>query len=421
MATVTFIQRHNQSRSALSQITQYIMRSDKTDGGKYVSGQSCTPQLACREFAATREMHHKKSPVWFYHYTQSFSPEEHVSPELAHRIAMEFAEKAWPENEVLTATHVDRDHIHSHFVVNAVCYESGRMLRQPPDTLIKLRKISDEVCRNNGLSVLEDPSEHGSGIGTREYRSAVKGESWKFQVINAVDFCMACSLTKDEFVRNMERLGYCVRWESGRKNITYTHPGGKKVRDEKLHEEKYLKVRMEDEFRIRAEIISRGTTPPEFFTGGCTSDINRKPNNSGDAEPSYKDSGKHRQKALRDSEFAEQQSFSGRYKEASEDDGEPEVAAATGWEKERAEAFAAAPAEAVMEMASGTAVIDPALGVLLWLGDTLADVQNVPIADSTTRPAHIDSKQWRQEKEKKIALGQKEDDKEEGQQYGMSL
>ena len=130
MATVNFIKYKKQSAGALSGVTRYISQEEKIrdmDGRQLVSGQNCTPQLADQEFQATRDACRKDSPVWFYHYVQSFSPDEVITGEQAHQLAKEFAARAWPDSEVLIATHLDAEHIHSHFVVNAVCGETGKM------------------------------------------------------------------------------------------------------------------------------------------------------------------------------------------------------------------------------------------------------------------------------------------------------
>lgn len=157
MATVNFIKYKKQSAGALSGVTRYVSQEEKIrdmDSRQLVSGQNCTPQLAGREFQATRDVYRKDSPVWFYHYVQSFSPDEVITGEQAHQLAKEFAARAWPDSEVLIATHLDAEHIHSHFIVNAVCWESGKMLRQGPNTLRSLRQLSDELCLEHGFSVL---------------------------------------------------------------------------------------------------------------------------------------------------------------------------------------------------------------------------------------------------------------------------
>ena len=263
MATVNFIKYKKQSAGALSGVTRYVSQEEKIrdmDGRQLVSGQNCTPQLADREFQATRDACRKDSPVWFYHYVQSFSPDEMITGEQAHQLAKEFAARAWPDSEVLIATHLDAEHIHSHFVVNAVCWESGKMLRQGPNTLRSLRQLSDELCLAHGFSVLpQQKKKQSQGMGTREYRSAAKGESWKFRLMNTIDQCMRYAATREEFLSLMESEGYQVRWTDSRKNITYTTPEGMKCRDDRLHEEKYTKEVMEREFRIRAEIV-RGRT-----------------------------------------------------------------------------------------------------------------------------------------------------------------
>lgn len=148
MATVNFVRYRSQGITALKNVVAYVKQDEKTlmDGGqRLISGINCTPQMAFHEFVATREAHHKESPVWFYHYTQSFHPDENITPQQAHELAKEFAAKAWPDSEVLVTTHIDRPHIHSHFLVNAVCHQTGRMLRQEKGTLKRLRELSDKL------------------------------------------------------------------------------------------------------------------------------------------------------------------------------------------------------------------------------------------------------------------------------------
>ena len=280
MATVTFIRYQKQSAGALRGVAGYVSQKQKTeqeDGWQLVSGQNCTPQLAAQEFIATRQMHRKDSPVWFYHYVQSFSPDEDITGALAHQVAREFAEQAWPDSEVLIATHIDAEHIHSHFIVNAVCYESGKMLRQGPNTLSGLRTLSDGLCLKYSLSVLPKQQQRkAKGMSSREYRSAAKGESWKFRLINAIDQCMRYASTREEFISLMESEGYQVRWTDSRKNITYTTPTGMKCRDDRLHDEKYTKEVMEYEFRIRAALAHGGIEAEEYSADYDTAELSQQ-------------------------------------------------------------------------------------------------------------------------------------------------
>ena len=200
---------------------------------------------------ATKKIYSKDNGFFFYHYAQSFSPKEKITPEQAHEIALEFAEKAWSGHEVLVTTHCDREHIHSHFVINSVGFESGKKLRQSPSTLKQLRKLSDEICIAHGLSVLQPYEGGGKRMSTREYRVRKKGESWKQMLANDIDKAMEFSGSKDEFIRSMSILGYHMTWTDERKYLTIHCPNGKRCRDIKLHDEKYLKDNLEREFLQR--------------------------------------------------------------------------------------------------------------------------------------------------------------------------
>ena len=90
-------------------------------------------------------------------------------------------------------------------------------------------------------------------ISTREYRTAVKGQSWKFKLMNDIDKAMNISGSKEDFINAMSIMGYSVTWTDGRKYITYQCPNKMKCRDIKLHNDKYLKGSMENEFRYRQE------------------------------------------------------------------------------------------------------------------------------------------------------------------------
>ena len=435
MATVTFIKYAKQSAGALGGVAAYVAQANKTmqeNGQQLVSGQNCTPPLAVREFLTTRAIHRKESPVWFYHYVQSFAPSERVTGELAHEIAKLFAAKAWPESEVLIATHIDREHIHSHFVVNSVCYGSGKMLRQGPGTLARLRPISDELCVAHGLSVLPRQETKTQGLGAREYRSATKGESWKFRLMNTIDECMKYAAGKDTFVSLMESEGYAVRWEGTRKYITYTTPDGMRCRDNKLHEEKYCKEAMEHEFRIRAEIVSARTQaakPPADSDAGADTisrsvslenGLGANDERSGctvvSCESADRYVGAHQQADV----AASHADAAGRSAESGAASGADDR---TGWEAEREFFFSAQ--NQTSQTASATrqySGIDLSVNgggstasALVGLGHRLEQLQ--PAEPVIPARHYTDRKVLQKEREKKIALGHKADDHEDEVSY----
>lgn len=257
MATVTYIRESKQSISAMKDGIDYCFQDkkvyDEISNQRLVSGINCDGENAFKEFMATKKSYGKTDGMNFYQYVQSFSPEENITPQQAHEIAIEFAEKAWTGYEVLVATHCDAQHIHSHFVINSVSFENGKKLRQNPNTLKSLRALSDEICRQHNLSTLEPYSKDGMKISTREYRTAVKGQSWKFKLMNDIDKAMNISGGKEDFINAMSIMGYSVTWTDDRKYITYQCPNKMKCRDIKLHNDKYLKGSMKNEFRYRQE------------------------------------------------------------------------------------------------------------------------------------------------------------------------
>ena len=257
-------------------VINYCMQPHKTkvEHNVYVVvGQNCTPELAFEQFTATKAAWKKTEGVFFRHYVQSFlAGDADVTPELANQIAREFADRVWKGYEVLITTHVDKAHVHSHFIVNTVHPETGKKLHEDINYLQRIRKISDEICISHGLSVL-DPykkKQKSSTMKNREYRAAYKGDSWKLRLRMAIKMAMEYSATREEFIENMKRLGYGVRWEDNRKNITYTcynEPKWKdghyrKCNDDKLSDDKYLKGAMAYEFELRAKIIAGRTDEP---------------------------------------------------------------------------------------------------------------------------------------------------------------
>ena len=269
MATLNYIQEHTQNASAMKNVIDYCKQdfkvTDPETARRYVTGINCDGENSYAEFMTTKKCFDKENGTYFYQYEQSFSPKENITPALAHEVALEFAERAWPGHEVMVATHCDVDHIHSHFVVNSVSYQDGSKLRQSPKTLLRLRALNDEICQAHGLSVLEPYTGGGTKISAREYRAAMKGDSWKFRLMTTIDSAMNRSGNRDDFIREMEGMGYGVRWSPDRKYITYTCPNGMKCRDIKLHEEKYRKEMMEREFQYRTN--QQGARSPE--SGEC--------------------------------------------------------------------------------------------------------------------------------------------------------
>ena len=274
MATVTYVKVKKQSPAAMYGVINYCKREDKVrdiqSGRRIVSGINCNGENAFREFMTTKAAYDKLEGTYYYHYVQSFSYKEGITHDKAHEIAREFAAEAWPGHEILVSTHLDTKNPHSHFVINSVNFETGYKLRQDTHTLEHLREKSDRICMSHGYSIIKNPQKRTSYIPRGEYRAAQRGNSWKFALMWNIDQAMKKSGTRKDFVQEMKRRGYDMIWTDARKSITFICLNGMKCRDFKLHEEKYLKGMIENEFKLREQLskhITNGTIEKTEWSG----------------------------------------------------------------------------------------------------------------------------------------------------------
>ena len=435
MATFTAIKNRGGGRGALAGVLWYTQQEEKTlwEEQRLVSGWNCTAQSALSEMQLTKERFRKTDGRQYYHFVQSFAAADDLTPQEALAIGLELAQREFPDFEVLVATHIDTDILHSHLIVNSVSFRDGRKLHQSAADLQAHRQINDEICATHHLSILPPPQKQvkQKRMSTREYRSAAKGKSWKFRLMNAIDQCMRYASTKEEFISLMESEGYQVRWTDSRRNITYTTPQGMKCRDDRLHESKYTKEVMEREFRVRAEIIYRGTETAESAAGDKVQQgvspadgiaVSGRPESV--AEPAGTPGG---QRCGTGGPAAGAVPAGGAAPHPGADGGPgagygPNAGGVeTGWEEERAFYLAAqSPDRAVGLDLAGP---DPA-GDHGWHGSLADDLvrlgraleggrDTVPVRDATTMHQHTDRKLRQKERQKKIAMGHKPDDHED--------
>ena len=435
MAIVHFVnyKRGTQSRAAMRGVMLYVMQEKKTawEGGSLVSGINCQPQSVYDDFLNTKLLYHKDGGVMFYHMVQSFPKGEMIDPRQAHEAARRLA-KYFDGCEVLVCTHVDREHIHSHCVINSVNFETGKKLHMAKEQIQELMRRNDAICLEMGLPVFEPTTQQARGMSGAEYHTALRGQSWKLRLMNTIDACMKYAADKDAFVSLLASEGYQARWESTRKYITYTTPDGLKCRDNRLHEEKYCKEAMEHEFRIRAEVVSARTQAAQLpadktsdadTTSRSVSLENRLGANDkrsgytvvpcGSADGSV---GAHQQADV----AASHTDAAGRSAEDGTASGADDR---TGWEAEREFFFSAQ--NQTSQTASATrqySGIDlsangggSTASALVGLGHRLEQLQT---AESVIPARHYtDRKVLQKEREKKNALGHKTDDHEDEVSY----
>ncbi|ADE72264.1 relaxase/mobilization nuclease domain-containing protein [Priestia megaterium] len=228
----------------------------------------CDVDYVRNQFKATREIWGKNGGIQAHHVIQSFKPDE-VDSHQANEIGLQLAEKLAKGYEVAVYTHTDKDHIHNHIVINAVNYEDGRKFHaHGQETIDRFREASDELCKENGLSIVEERSADVR-YTLAEQSLLEKGESsWKDEIRTAIDQAKEQTASFEEFQEHLKEQG--VQATLRGKNITYEHlESNKKVRGMKLglaYEKETIlhgferQVTRERETRNSAATAERGDT-----------------------------------------------------------------------------------------------------------------------------------------------------------------
>ena len=429
----------------MKSVMRYVSQPGKTfwDSQNLISGIGCQPETAFDEFLSTKLLHRKDGGVMFYHMVQSFPKGADVDPRAAHEAARKLA-GYFEGCEVLVCTHTDREHIHSHCIINSVNFETGRKVHMADEQIQELRVRIDEICEELVLPKFQgDEQKRSRGMSNAEYYTADRGESWKFELMRVIDECMRCAGNREEFLVLLRSEGYNATWTDGRKNITYTTPDGRKCRDSKLHMTKYLKENMEAEFGYRTEnnntrnvdaaqkADGRGATAGTE-RDGHGAELERAARNAGQAVPAADAVGCKPENAP---------DAGGRTDRIERDAGEYRKIRETGWEPEREVFFRLQSTDREYEdcpdrdseryeetafgYSTGSAEENSPVRMDLNRGiDLVRDVvrlgraveqmtDDVPQRDASTMPPHIDSKRRKKLRQRKTALGHAEDDHEE--------
>ena len=195
----------------LRDVMNYTTQDYKTEEQRYVSGVNCVPAIARDEMQMVKRQFGKEGGIVAFHGYQSFAPGE-VTPEQAHAIGIELAKRLWGDRfQVVVATHLDKEHIHNHFVLNSVSFVDGKKFNDCKATYTLMRRTSDELCRERGLSVIEHP-EQGRTMSYDAWEAEQKGKpTWYSQIRRDVDTAITRSFLFEHFIDNLKRQGYQVK------------------------------------------------------------------------------------------------------------------------------------------------------------------------------------------------------------------
>ncbi len=195
----------------LRDVMNYATQDYKTEEQRFVSGVNCIPEIARDQMLMVKRQFGKEGGIAAFHGYQSFAPGE-VTPEQAHEIGVELAKKLWGDRfQVIVATHLDKAHLHNHFVLNSVSFVDGKKYNDCKATYALMRQTSDQLCREHGLSVIDAPEE-GRTMSYDAWEAEKQGKpTWYSQIRHDVDSCITRSFLFEHFVSNLKKQGYEVK------------------------------------------------------------------------------------------------------------------------------------------------------------------------------------------------------------------
>ena len=197
----------SEEQQALFRSLHYVENEEKTEQKLLVEGINCDPEFAAEQMMNTKELYGKTDGIVAYHGYISFKPDE-VEPKQAQKIAMEIADKMWGDDyEIVVATHMNAHCVHCHIVINSVSMTDGKKMNENKAMYQKFREVSDDKCREYGLSVIENPN--GKRIPYNVYKAKQKGIKTKYDRMKEdIDFAITVSTSLNGFFRVMAQKGY---------------------------------------------------------------------------------------------------------------------------------------------------------------------------------------------------------------------
>lgn len=201
----------------LHNTVEYIKADFKTEKQFYVTGINCSEDNALEEMKATKKKFGKERGILAYHAFQSFAEGE-VTPEQAHKIGIQLAEELWGDRfEVIVSTHLNTKHIHNHFVLNSVSFVDGKKYRDNRSTYAIMRRTSDEICRENNLSVIEEKPCGKLNIDySKYYSSYLQRDDYHTLVKADVDFAIKQAYSYNNFEDILIDMGYTITIRAGK-------------------------------------------------------------------------------------------------------------------------------------------------------------------------------------------------------------
>jgi len=236
---------------SLSNQLKYLEKEGKTID-ELKEGINCTTDNVEREFNIIKDLYNKPNGKQYYHFTQAFSPEDNIKPQKAHELGREWIEGNIEGHQVYMVTHIDKNHIHNHFVINSVNMENGLKLQINPSKLMEMKKDSNRLCDREKLSKINLEPNKGISKTDSEYRLEKKGITpWKDELRQCIGFAKSQTSSIEE-LKEYLKDHFSIEVRETKNSISYKHPEqNKSVRGNKLGGD-YTKEGLLNEFNGKA-------------------------------------------------------------------------------------------------------------------------------------------------------------------------
>lgn len=208
---------------SLHDVLNYVENDFKTEKKLYVTGINCDSDDAYECMQITRNSFNKKGGILAFHLIQSFDKEKNVTPEVAHQIGIELCNELFADRfECLVATHLNTNHYHNHIIINSVSFRDGKKYYDNHETYSAIRRVSDNLCKEYGLKVLQEKKTKGTNLNYDNfYKKYASENNYKNTTKKDIDFAISQAFSFEDFKSIMKKLDYEVIFRYGKISVRH--------------------------------------------------------------------------------------------------------------------------------------------------------------------------------------------------------
>ncbi len=264
--------------NSIRQVMTYATNPDKTEKQFYTTGINCEIEDAVKQMQFVKIFYGKENGILAFHAYQSFNEGE-VTPEIAHEIGVKLANEMWGDRfQVVVSTHLNTKHLHNHFVINSVSFKDGKKYYSNFTNTALLRKTSDEICEEYGLSALKEKT-CKSGINFENfYKKSMRDSDYYKFAKEDIDYAIEHSWTYKEFLKRLKEMGYEVYFRANKISVRM-YPHKRNIRIERAFGEEYsienIQNKICSRYPSREEVIKPKTYDKRLFYKGSVKKLKK--------------------------------------------------------------------------------------------------------------------------------------------------